>query len=143
MGWPIIQPVDWNGILIYYPTRFADVKDGTSSTFLIVEDAGRTELYRMGRRAAGNSSSGAWADPDYELALDGSDLLTTGPGQGMGPCVMNCTNDNEVYSFHNGGANMLFADGSVHFIRDSIKNTIFAALSTRDSGEVISASEWD
>ena len=34
-----------------------------------------------------------------------------------GPCAMNCTNDNELYSFHSGGVNGVFGDGSVHFIR--------------------------
>src|SRR5262245_57119283 len=48
-GWPIIQPPDWNGILTYTPTRLVDISDGTSTTFLLVEDAGRPELFRMGR----------------------------------------------------------------------------------------------
>jgi prepilin-type processing-associated H-X9-DG protein/prepilin-type N-terminal cleavage/methylation domain-containing protein len=141
-GWPIIEPVDWNGVLIYQPIRITDILDGTSQTFLLVEDAGRPELWRMGRRAAGGAANGAWADPNYELALDGSDRLTTGQGQGLGDCVMNCTNDNEAYSFHPSGCNMLFADGSVHFIRDSISNVTFAALTTRSGGEAISSSEW-
>lgn len=142
VGWPVIQPEDWNGVLVYYGIRLTDILDGTSQTFLLVEDAGRPELWRMGRRATGGSSSGAWADPHYELALDGSDRLTTGQGQGLGDCVMNCTNDNEVYSFHSGGCNMLFADGSVQFIRDNISNVTFAALTTRAGGEVISANDW-
>ncbi len=142
VGWPIIEPVDWNGVLIWYGTRMTDITDGTSQTFMVVEDAGRTELWRMGRHAQGFSYSGGWATPDYELALDGSDTLYYGSGQGMGPCVMNCTNDNEVYSFHQSGANILFADGSVHFIRNSIKNTVFAALSTKASGEIISFGDY-
>ncbi len=111
-------------------------------TFLLVEDAGRPELYRMGRHAVGGAGNGAWADPDYELALDGSDTLYTGQGQGQGTCVMNCTNDNEVYSFHPGGANMLYADGSVRFLRDSVSAITFAALTTKAGGEVISDSDY-
>ena len=141
-GWPWILPVDWNGILTTRATRLVDVTDGTSSTFLLVEDAGRPLLFRMGHIATGGAGNGCWADPDYELALDGSDNLLTGPGQGMGTCVMNCTNDNEVYSFHPGGANMLFADGSVHFLRDSIAAKTFAALTTKATGEVISGSDY-
>lgn len=140
-GWPIIEPVDWNGILIDRPVRLTDIQDGTSQTFMVVEDGGRPALYRMGRRASGGSTSGAWADPHYELALDGSDTLKTGPGQGMGTCVMNCTNDNEVYSFHFAGVNFLFADGSVRFLRDSIEPLTFAALTTKSGGEVVSVPE--
>ena len=82
------------------------------------------------------AGDGGWADPDLEIALDGSDTLPTGSGQGQGPCVMNCTNDNEVYSFHTDGANFAFADGSVRFIRDSIRATTFAALTTKAAGDI-------
>jgi prepilin-type N-terminal cleavage/methylation domain-containing protein/prepilin-type processing-associated H-X9-DG protein len=141
-GWPRILPLDWNGILTTRSTRLLDVTDGTSSTFLLVEDAGRPELYRMGRSAVGGSGNGCWADPDFELALDGSDTLLTGPGQGMGTCVMNCTNDNEVYSFHPGGANMLYADGSVRFLRESVSALTFAALTTKAGSEVINGGDY-
>jgi prepilin-type processing-associated H-X9-DG protein len=96
----------------------------------------------MGRFAVGGSGNGCWADPDFELALDGSDTLLTGPGQGMGTCVMNCTNDNEVYSFHPGGANMLYADGSVRFLRDSVSALTFAALTTKAGNEVINGGDY-
>ncbi|AGA25070.1 DUF1559 domain-containing protein [Singulisphaera acidiphila] len=46
------------------------------------------------------------------------------------------------YSFrsnHSGGVNFAFADGSVHFIKDSISAVTFRALSTRAGGEVISS----
>ena len=35
---------------------------------------------------------------------------------GGGPCAVNCTNDWEIYAMHPGGANGLFADGSVRFL---------------------------
>ena len=41
---------------------------------------------------------------------------------------MNCTNDNEVYSFHSGGANFLFADGHVVFLSENIQPAVIAAL---------------
>ncbi|MDG3004452.1 DUF1559 family PulG-like putative transporter [Paludisphaera mucosa] len=41
-------------------------------------------------------------------------------------------------SNHNGGVNMLFLDGSVKFIKDSINYQTWAALGTREGGEVIS-----
>jgi prepilin-type processing-associated H-X9-DG protein len=51
---------------------------------------------------------------------------------------MNCSNDNEVYSFHPGGANALVADGSVRFLRESINIRTLAALATRAGGETVS-----
>jgi len=136
VNWPLYSPPDENGIMTSKPCRIIDIKDGTSNTFLVVEDSARPELWRMGHRANGSALSGGWADPDVEIALDGSDRLPTGPGQGLGPCVMNCTNHNEVYSFHISGANFAFADGSVRYILDGIRNTTFAALVTKAARDV-------
>jgi prepilin-type N-terminal cleavage/methylation domain-containing protein/prepilin-type processing-associated H-X9-DG protein len=44
-------------------------------------------------------------------------------------------------SFHTGGANFVFLDGSVHFISNSIDPTLFAGLGTVQGGEVVSG--WD
>src|SRR5262245_5245921 len=37
-----------------------------------------------------------------------------------GPCMVNCTSDNEMYSWHPGGTNALFGDGSVHFLKETV-----------------------
>ena len=141
-GWPIILPLDWNGVMTYLPCRIADITDGTSSTMIVVEDAGRPDLWRMGKRTGQTGQNGGWADPDYEIALDGSDTTTSGQGQGFGTCVMNCTNDNEVYSFHTGGSNIVFCDGSVRFVKANIRNDIFAALMTKAGDEVIANEDY-
>jgi prepilin-type processing-associated H-X9-DG protein len=48
----------------------------------------------------------------------------------------------DYWSRHPGGANMLFADGSVHFLKSSINPTPWRALATRDFSEVISADSY-
>ena len=55
----------------------------------------------------------------------------------LGPCAINCTNDHEVYSFHPGGANAVFADGSVRFLKASLDMRMFARMATRAGGEVV------
>jgi prepilin-type N-terminal cleavage/methylation domain-containing protein len=137
MGWPLYDPQDNNGILADRNCPLMWITDGLSNTFLLEEDAGRPALWRMGKLASGRSANCGWADPDYQIALDGSDTQTSGSGQGGGPCVMNCTNDNEAYSFHRGGCLMLLADGSVRLISDGVNATTFAALSTKASGDVV------
>jgi prepilin-type N-terminal cleavage/methylation domain-containing protein len=137
-GWPLYSPQENNGILIDQRCPLAWVKDGMSNTFLLMEDAGRPQLWRMGRLASGRSQNCGWADPDYAIALDGSDTLYSGSGQANGPCVMNCTNDNEAYSFHRGTCLSLMGDSSVRTLYEGIDPHTFAALSTRASGEIVS-----
>lgn len=111
------------------------VKDGVSQTFAFVEDAGRPNVYVAGgRMITGNTSGAAWADRDSDFALDG--YSADGTTQG-GPCGMNCSNRNEIYAFHMGGSNAVFADGSVRFINQSVSIKTLAALVTRGAREKI------
>jgi hypothetical protein len=57
---------------------------------------------------------------------------------GSGPCLMNCNNRDEHFSFHPGGGVHLFGDGSVRFIRDSMSTKVMAAMTTRQGGEAFS-----
>ncbi len=45
-------------------------------------------------------------------------------------------------SFHSGGVNMGFADGSVRFIKDSVSMQTWWALGSRNGGEVVSADAY-
>ncbi|MER3414826.1 MAG: prepilin-type cleavage/methylation domain-containing protein [Gemmataceae bacterium] len=114
-----------------------EINDGTSNTLLLPEDAGRPQRWRAGRFVAATRwSGGGWADRDAEFTLHGftSDGLVT-----PGPCGINCTNDNEIYAFHTGGANILFCDGSVRFLSQTIDIDILASLVTRVGGETINS----
>jgi prepilin-type processing-associated H-X9-DG protein len=45
-------------------------------------------------------------------------------------------------SFHPGGVNALFADGSVHFIKNSTSPVTWRALGTIAGAEVVSADQY-
>jgi prepilin-type processing-associated H-X9-DG protein len=81
---------------------------------------------------------GGWADPNAAFSIDGANPDGSVPG----PCPVSCSNNSEVYGFHTGGANVVFADGSVHFLRSSMNLCTLAALVTRAGGEVIDNNDW-
>ena len=49
---------------------------------------------------------------------------------------MNAVNDSEMYSWHTGGNQVLFADGSIHFINENISVQTLGALLTRQGGDI-------
>jgi prepilin-type N-terminal cleavage/methylation domain-containing protein/prepilin-type processing-associated H-X9-DG protein len=120
------------------PSTFAAITDGTSNTLLVVEDGARP-LFYSNKGFLGNGpvsqGGGAWADPFGYLVMNGS--MPDGSGLVPGPCAMNCTSDNEMFSFHSGGINALFGDGSVRFVRQTINLDQAAALISKSGGEVI------
>lgn len=72
-------------------------------------------------------------DPDNEFITHGYtvDGLTVNA-----PCHTNCTNNNEVYSFHSGGANHVMGDGSIRFVPKSMNIRAFVKLITYGGGDV-------
>jgi prepilin-type N-terminal cleavage/methylation domain-containing protein/prepilin-type processing-associated H-X9-DG protein len=132
--------------------RIASITDGTSNTMMVGEDAGRPVGYNHARQIyiqnggpvdgvinPVGGGGGAWADPFSYAHLDGS---TADGIRGNGICMVNCTSNNEIYSFHPGGANALFADGSVHFLKETIDPRMIVSLITRAGGEIISADQY-
>jgi prepilin-type processing-associated H-X9-DG protein len=120
-------------------TKILSILDGTSNTILMVEAAGRPNLY-LNNRATGLMLSGnyggfgGWADPTSAGSLLwGSDGAGNGPG---GQVVMNASNDYDIYAFHGVGANCGFCDGSVHFLNTTIPNHTIGCLLTGRGGEV-------
>ena len=121
--------------------RFSGITDGTSSTVMVVEAAGRPLVFRgrTARPELNNDQGIGWADSEGPFSLDGASPDGSAEGCGAaGGCnqPMNRRNDNEPFSFHTGGGNMLFADGHVQFVRESVPLPVLAALCTRAANEV-------
>jgi prepilin-type N-terminal cleavage/methylation domain-containing protein/prepilin-type processing-associated H-X9-DG protein len=122
-------------------TRATDIRDGLSMTIMVAEDAGRPDLYRSGGDRfydPVNQKEGGWSDPNAAFSIDGADPNGTVPGD----CALNCSNNSEMYSFHASGANVVFADGSVHLLPKGMNLCTLAALVTRNGGEVISGNDY-
>lgn len=114
-------------------TSFSACVDGLSNTLIVAEDAGRPARFRTrGKSFAGSCSGAGWTDRDAEFVMDGYTLDgMTNPGR----YPINVTNDNEIYSFHPGGANVLYGDGSVHFLADTLDIRVIAGLVTAAANE--------
>jgi prepilin-type N-terminal cleavage/methylation domain-containing protein/prepilin-type processing-associated H-X9-DG protein len=139
-GGPLDERGNYEGVFpVNAARRLDDVQDGTSSTILIGECAGRPTLWRAGKRVSNTwLSGGPWASRNL-LWCRGS----TADGTAFyGSCAVSCTNDREVYSFHTGGANVVFADGSVHFLQAAIDIRVYARLVTRAGGEVVPGNDF-
>jgi prepilin-type N-terminal cleavage/methylation domain-containing protein len=115
--------------------RLTDITDGSSQTLLLAEDAGREQLWQMGMLVSQSGGGvGSWGNPGSAIMLSGFNPATS---SSPGPCAINCTNNNEIYSFHIGGANVLCADGSVHLLRAGTALQTVANLITRAGNEVL------
>jgi prepilin-type processing-associated H-X9-DG protein/prepilin-type N-terminal cleavage/methylation domain-containing protein len=113
------------------------IPDGLSTSILFGEVAGRPESYVAGRKVPGAVEvlGGPWASMENGLIVKGFSVDgTTSPGR----CAINCNNQ-DVYSFHPGGANILFADGHVKFVSADIDIREFVRMVTRTGGEIVVA----
>jgi prepilin-type N-terminal cleavage/methylation domain-containing protein/prepilin-type processing-associated H-X9-DG protein len=95
-----------------------------------------------------------WAEPDESFGVSGginnkyrpdnegvdwptANGITTFVAQGN-----NAGNNDELASFHPGGINALFGDGSVHFLKDSVSPVTLRGLVTLSGGEVLSSDSY-
>ena len=123
------------------PTKILELTDGTSQTIMYSEAAGRDKQCFTSRKCTNYDptqiTGQIWADSDNRITVTGTSPDGT-TSFGSGPCVMNCNNlQGDIYSFHPGGANVVFADGSVRFVKDSININTLAALVTKGGGEIV------
>jgi prepilin-type processing-associated H-X9-DG protein len=111
-----------------------DIPDGLSHTILVSEVAGRAKPYVAGRQVSSDDvPGGPWGSYDNPIVVKG--YSRDGTTQ-TGPCAINCNNQ-DVYSFHLGGANFLFGDSSVRFLRADTDVREFVRMVTRIGGEVV------
>lgn len=111
------------------PVKASQITDGLSHTFMFFEDGGRPFGYTDGVFTGSSGITGSsWADVQafyYTHEVCGSQQL------------MNCTNYNETYSFHEGGCFFVRADGSVHFHAQEMSPEVFFGLFTYNAGDII------
>jgi prepilin-type N-terminal cleavage/methylation domain-containing protein/prepilin-type processing-associated H-X9-DG protein len=105
---------DWmNGVMVWdRAIRLAQVRDGASNTLIVGEDTGR-----------GWKLDSEWING--ENIFDIADRV-------------NVTQNNELWSDHSGGANVLFCDGGARRIAENADAKLLTSLATRYGGETVS-----
>ena len=149
-----------NGFLKQGLTKLSECTDGLSNTITIAEDAGRdarfvspyTEsYYQPGVTLVRNVPPGNrryWRvfEPDGAFGVSGqiNNKFRPMSEQSAYPATATTGGNNagandEIFSYHPGGANVLFGDGHVQFLKESIGVVTLRQLITLSGGEVISA----
>jgi prepilin-type N-terminal cleavage/methylation domain-containing protein/prepilin-type processing-associated H-X9-DG protein len=120
----------WGG-----PLPISAVKDGLSNSWMFFECAGRPYKYLQNNSRGDPTvtpkepiSGAAWADHESSFWIHES---------ACGNQIINCTNNNELYSFHSGGANFVYGDASVKFHSETIDPEIFLSLFTCNGNDFV------
>lgn len=115
----------------YAKIRFRDILDGLSNTIAVGEAAYflKTSQWPIWAGAAGRDENTLFkTNSPINCNLTGNAFLGSG-ADGDDDCA---------FSWHQGGAQFVFADGSVHFLNDDLDLQMYRNLGDRLDGEIIS-----
>ncbi len=132
-----INPDDRSGVFSRNnSTRFAAITDGLSNTLFGGERTNAVELQVVGS-ANHYDLETVWPGAIKQNPLDNHAHTTLF----QSAYLFNSPffDDRNAMSYHPGGLNYLFGDGSVKFLKLSINLGVYAALGTRAGGEVVGA----
>ncbi len=152
------------GLLKDAKTSISEVVDGLSNTIAVIECAGRDERFVSqyfegqypvvrGQGPAGGPTARhrfwRWADPGCAFGTSGQPNNKGVPtNEGVLWPTTTATAGNqaganeEPYSYHAGGVNALFGDGSVRFVKDSVSLAAFRSILTLAGNETVSADQY-
>jgi len=137
-----------NNVMFFRNSRLGlrDITDGSSTTLMTGERSRNlADATWVGAiPTARVYTNPAWKNTDCEPA-NVMVLGHTGPSPNHG--WVDVPNDkaagpDDFWSLHPGGCNLLFGDGSVRFIKETVNPRIFSFLSTRARGEVIGSDQF-
>lgn len=128
--------------------KFAEVTDGLSNTICLAELAGKQNTYYRGKKTLGNGFTNVLTFAGFGLQLNSfyadhntARQITGYSGANLnlineqGCSSINILNENGLYSFHPGGAQVVMGDGSVNFISQNVSSAVLASQITRNGGE--------
>ena len=122
-------------------SRIASITDGLSNTIGIAEVVGRNPSMSTGYTDINGDARAfwRWAEPDNAFGVSKGVNNNGTPFGGPDDCPWtsnNCGPNDEVFSFHPGGAHVLYCDGHVDFLPETLEPTVLRKLITRAGGEI-------
>ena len=141
-GWSCDQ-----GIMTVNESKsIGDITDGTSNTIIIAEQSGQVRKTDLT-----SNYYGGWSGARRNYTVSGA--TCTDHWQTGTTCIRQppnsqiddpgnrvpYRNNTTVNSFHTGGIQVALADGSIHFISNSIDFQSFKAMAIRNDGQVIAS----
>jgi prepilin-type N-terminal cleavage/methylation domain-containing protein/prepilin-type processing-associated H-X9-DG protein len=146
-------------------TAISEITDGTSNTVAFLECGGRDETFVSqyfenqypfvrGAGPAGYANGARhrywrWADPGNAFGTSGrpnNQGFPTNEGVAWAGTTVTAGNqagaNEEPFSYHKGGVNLLFGDGSVRFVKDSVNLAAFRAILSLSGGETVSSDQF-
>lgn len=129
---------------------FADYYDGQTASMASVTDGTSNTIFAGEALPAEDPNNEMWgftgSASGVTIPLNWKTTrLPCTDGQTYGSADWSCRYSYSTRGFksrHPGGANFLFADGSVKFLKNSINRVTYCALGSRNGGEVISADQY-
>jgi prepilin-type N-terminal cleavage/methylation domain-containing protein/prepilin-type processing-associated H-X9-DG protein len=163
---PLRDPVHRaDGLLHHGYTPIANVRDGMGNTIAIAEDAGRDARYvsenlesvydgvtsqsRNVPNPTGPRKFWRWGEAANAIGVSGTINNKTRPMYGT--TTFSSTVDytqvgaganDEIFSYHPGGANVLFGDGSVKFLKDGTNPVVLRSLVTYQGRELVDSTAF-
>ncbi|MFM7521120.1 MAG: DUF1559 domain-containing protein [Planctomycetota bacterium] len=113
VAYPVARPLPEHAGMMQYerPTAASDVADGLAHTVVVAECTGRDGALQSEWANGQNIFDQWWNNP------------------------INASQNNEIWSDHPTAAGMVFGDGHVEFVAESIEQTALLALLTRAAGD--------
>lgn len=142
-----VGAVNIDGVMYFdSKIKMKDITDGTSNTFLAGERWYQTRSWLTGGRADTSTSPLLYSAKNIDGLRPPNSEFTSGyyvshvqygnePSLPAGGQQIVGLNDLYWGSFHAGGANFLYADGSLHFIADDINGNTWEAFGSRNGTE--------
>ena len=121
---------NWDGIV-----SPSTIRDGMSNSMMLFECCGRPHKYELGGRPGDPNvtpkepiEGAQWADARAQIWIHDR--------CGGGTQLINCSNKNEIFSFHRGFAVFLYGDGAVRVHSEKIDPETFVSLFTACAGDI-------